>query len=71
MPLDAVFLSALTRELAPLIEGSRVDKIRMPERDIVLLGLRTAEGARTLLLCAISPKRSTITLPSSRCSVCC
>ena len=52
MPLDAVFLSALTRELVPLVEGSRVDKIRMPERDTVLLGLRTAEGARTLLLCA-------------------
>ena len=52
MPLDAVCLSALTRELAPLVEGSRVDRIRMPERDTVLLGLRTAEGNRTLLLCA-------------------
>lgn len=52
MPLDAVFLSALTRELAPLVEGSRVDKIRMPERDTVLLGLRTEKGTRTLLLCA-------------------
>lgn len=52
MPLDAVCLSALTRELAPLVEGSRVDRIRMPERDTVLLGLRTAEGGRTLLLCA-------------------
>ena len=52
MPLDAVCLSAVTRELAPLLEGSRVDRIRMPERDTVLLGLRTAQGNRTLLLCA-------------------
>ena len=52
MPLDAVCLSALTRELAPLVKDSRVDKIRMPERDTVLLGLRTEQGNRTLLLCA-------------------
>ena len=52
MPLDAVFLSALTRELAPVLVGSRIDRIRMPERDTVLLGVRTEQGSRTLLLCA-------------------
>ena len=52
MPLDAVCLSALTRELAQCVEGSRIDRIQMPERDTVLLGVRTELGNRTLLLCA-------------------
>ena len=52
MPLDAVFLSALTEELNRTAAGAHVDRIRMPERDTILLSLRTASGPSTLLLCA-------------------
>ena len=48
MPFDAIFLTAVIRELRPLL-GSRVDKIQQPSRDTVLLHLR---GRGKLLLSA-------------------
>lgn len=55
MPLDAIFLSALTDELNETLPGARIDKIQQPERDTVLLQLRSpAAGNRRLLLSASS-----------------
>ncbi|MBO4211305.1 MAG: NFACT family protein [Oscillospiraceae bacterium] len=55
MPLDAIFLSALTAELNETLPGSRIDKIQQPERDSVLLQLRSpGAGNRKLLLSASS-----------------
>ncbi len=33
MPLDAVTISALTRELKDKLEGGRIDKVQQPERE--------------------------------------
>ena len=52
MPLDSVVLSGLTRELSSALTGARVDKIRQPERDTVILALRGPAGPCRLLLCA-------------------
>lgn len=52
MPLDAVCLSAVVRELEPSVVGARVDKIYQPARDEVILALRGREGAVKLLLTA-------------------
>ncbi len=49
MPFDAIFLSAVIRELEPAIVGMRVDKIQQPSRDTVLLQMR---GKEKLLLSA-------------------
>lgn len=55
MPLDAIFLTALTDELNQTLPGARIDKIQQPERDAVLLQLRTpGAGNRKLLLSASS-----------------
>lgn len=55
MPLDAIFLSALTEELNQTLPGSRIDRIQQPERDTVLLQLRSqSAGNRKLLLSASS-----------------
>ena len=55
MPFDAIFLTALTRELCRDLPGARIDKIQQPERDAILLGLRTpASGNKKLLLSASS-----------------
>ena len=55
MPLDAIFLSALTAELNETLPGSRIDKIQQPERDSVLLQIRSLQaGNRKLLLSASS-----------------
>ena len=49
MPLDAVCLSGVVRELQESIIGLRIEKIQQPSRDQVVLTLR---GNRKLLLCA-------------------
>ena len=54
MPLDAAVLTALQNELAPALTGARIDKIAMPERDLVLLSVHTREGSRKLLISARS-----------------
>ena len=54
MPFDAIFLTAVTEELNRELPGARIDKIQQPERDAVLLGLRTPAGNRKLLLSASS-----------------
>ncbi len=55
MPLDAIFLSALTEELNQSLPGARIDKIQQPERDTVLLQVRSqSAGNRKLLLSASS-----------------
>ena len=41
MPMDAVFLHGLTRELPQSLTGARIDKVQQPERDLLLLSVRT------------------------------
>ena len=50
MPLDSVFLTGLTAELKPQIVGARIDKVQQPERDLLLLSLRTHDGNARLLV---------------------
>ena len=53
MPLDAVCLTALKNELAPVLTGARIDKVQQPERDLLLLSLYAPGfGARKLLISA-------------------
>ena len=55
MPLDAIFLSALTDELNTTLPGARIDKIQQPERDTVILQVRSqGAGNQRLLLSASS-----------------
>ena len=49
MPLDAVCLTGVVRELQNELIGLRIEKIQQPSRDQVVLTLR---GNRKLLLCA-------------------
>lgn len=52
MPLDGVFLSQLTKEVADKIVGGRVDKIHQPARETVVISMRAQGGNHKLLLCA-------------------
>ena len=54
MPFDAVFLSAVTAELTQTLVGSRIDKIQMPARDLVILQFHGQKGNGRLLLSASS-----------------
>ena len=51
MPLDAVTIGALTRELNDRITGGKIDKVQQPERDMLIVSLR-AKGENLRLLMA-------------------
>ena len=52
MALDAVFLTALCAELNKQVSGAKIDKVQMPERDQILLSIRSRQGNHRLLLSA-------------------
>ncbi|MBQ4631085.1 MAG: NFACT family protein [Clostridia bacterium] len=52
MALDGIVISALAKETAEKIVGGRIDKIHQPEKDELIISVRTFGGAYKLLLCA-------------------
>lgn len=52
MALDAVFLTALCDELQKQVVGAKIDKVQQPERDQILLSIRSRQGNHRLLLSA-------------------
>ena len=50
MPLDSVFLSGLAAELSQRLSGAKIDKVQQPERDLLLLSVRMADGNGRLLI---------------------
>jgi len=52
MPLDAIYLSALKSELADALEGGKIDKVQQPERDTVILTIRSKAENHKLLISA-------------------
>ncbi len=51
MPLDAMVLTALRREMEAPLVGAKIDRISMPERDVLILSVHSREaGGRKLLL---------------------
>ncbi len=51
MPLDAVFMTELGRELSEALTGSKIDRVHQPEKDTVVLALRGSAGGARLLIC--------------------
>lgn len=62
MPLDALTVSALTRELSQELKGGKIDKVQQPERDMLLLSLRSGgKNLRLLISCGTGNARIHIT----------
>lgn len=62
MPLDAVTVSALAKELSERLEGGRIDKVQQPERDMLLLSLRAkGENLRLVIAAGTGNARAGIT----------
>lgn len=51
MPLDAIFITELGRELDQRLSGMKIDRVHQPEKDTVVLALRGNGGGARLLLC--------------------
>ena len=65
MALDTVMLSALAAELRPKLEGARIDKVRQPEREQVLLSIRNkGENVRLLINAGAGSGRVALTRQS-------
>ncbi len=52
MPFDAGVMSAVVHELKTTAIGARIDKIYQPDRDEIILNIRTANDSKRLLLSA-------------------
>ena len=50
MALDAGFLAAIAAEFKQTAIGGRIEKVYQPERDTVILQMRTFEGGKRLLI---------------------
>ena len=50
MAFDACLLSALIKEINMIAAGGRIEKIYQPERDEIILQMRTYEGGKRLLI---------------------
>lgn len=50
MAFDSCLLSALVREISAIAAGGRIEKIYQPERDEIILQMRTHEGGKRLLI---------------------
>lgn len=62
MPLDAIVLTALRRELTESLTGAKVDRIGMPEKDLLILSLRSREQGTARLLLSLRPGSARIHL---------
>ncbi len=50
MAFDSCLLSALVKEINAIAAGGRIEKIYQPERDEIILQMRTHEGGKRLLI---------------------
>lgn len=50
MPFDACMLHCITNEINNVAGGGRIEKIYQPERDEIILQMRTREGGKRLLI---------------------
>lgn len=50
MPLDAICLAAVRKELCERITGMKIDKVQQPERDMIILSLRGGNASPCRLL---------------------
>jgi len=64
MPLDAICLKALTKELQEEITDGRIDKVQQPERDMLIISLR-AKGKNHKLLVAAGTGNARVHLTSA------
>ena len=50
MPFDACMLHCITKEINNIAAGGRIEKVYQPERDEIILQMRTREGGKRLLI---------------------
>ena len=61
MPMDGLTLGFLARELKDTLRDGRIEKVTQPEKDMVILQVRTLKGTVRLLMSA-SPDTARIHL---------
>ena len=64
MAYDGIVVNAITQELGEVLTDGRIDKIHQPEKDTILISVRTRNGGYRLLLCA-NPSCARVHLASS------
>lgn len=55
MPLDAMVLTAICRELEQPLVGAKIDRISMPEKDVLVLSVHSRQCGSKKLLMSVRP----------------
>ena len=66
MALDAVCLSALCKELSQTVVGAKIDKVQQPERDQILLSIRSREYGNSKLLLSVGSGSARVHMTSKK-----
>ena len=66
MPLDAILLTALRRELENSLLGAKIDRISMPEKDVLILSVHSREQGSRRVLISVRPGSARISLTGYR-----
>ena len=62
MPLDAILLTALRCELENSLLGAKIDRISMPEKDVLILSVHSREQGSCRVLISVRPGSARISL---------
>ena len=60
MPLDAILLTALRRELENSLLGAKIDRISMPEKDVLILSVHSREQWQEMSMSGRTPMEQLI-----------
>lgn len=66
MPFDGLTIQAVTRELDGMLVNGRIDKIYQPEKDEIVLAIRTTGSGTVRLLISANPRWGRVHLANSR-----
>ena len=66
MPLDAILLTALRRELENSLLGAKIDRISMPEKDVLILSVHSREQGSRRVLISVRPGSARISLTEQK-----
>ncbi len=66
MPFDGLTIQAVTRELDSILVNGRIDKIHQPEKDEIILAIRTIGSGTVRLLISANPRWARVHLLNTR-----
>ena len=66
MPYDGFTIHAICHELDPMLYNARIDKIYQPEKDEIIMSIRTPSSGTVRLVLSANPRWARMHLTSEK-----